>query len=140
VIVRRSAVCVAALLLAGCGAANPQVEQTPMPAVSPATGSPSSTPPAGVTLRDLGVEHGPAQLILPGGLEIDYQVDNPNNVTLVLDVSQGRSTYDFLRRSLRAGGFRITADGQQSLTFTGHGWDGAYTVSESVAGLTLRTG
>lgn len=148
--VRRSVVCVVALLLAGCGAANPQVDSSAPPAAEPTIASQSSpsgsstpiapvTPIDGVTLRDLGVWHGPVALVLPRRLEVDQRVDNPNNVTLVLDVSQGRSTYEFLRRSLGSGGFRITADGQQSLTFTGHGWDGAYTVSASVAALTLRT-
>lgn len=70
---------------------------------------------------------------------ISYTVDNPNNVTLVIDEDQGDSTYLFLRTHLPGAGFRITADGQKSLTFAGRGWDGAYTVSSTVAALTLRT-
>ncbi|AXE38260.1 hypothetical protein [Acidipropionibacterium virtanenii] len=136
-IARRAVACMAALLLAGCGAAHPGTEQTPLPATGRT--SAASAPSEGASLRDFGVENGPAALMLPKDLVVDYRVDNPNNVTLVIDVGQGLSTYQFLRRNLSGAGFRITADGQQSLTFTGRGWEGAYTVSESVAALTLRT-
>ncbi|MDN5997252.1 MAG: hypothetical protein L0K42_08575, partial [Acidipropionibacterium jensenii] len=99
---------------------------------------PSSADPEASTLRDFAIRNGPEQLPLPADLMISYTVDNPNNVTLVIDVSQGSQTYRFLRDRLPGAGFTITADRQQSLTFSGHGWSGAYTVSQDLAGLTLR--
>lgn len=137
-IARRLAACAAALALAGCGAADPGTVSSP-PAAGSDPASTASPQPGAATLRDFAIEHGPAGFPLPEGLMISYTVDNPNNVTLVIDEGQGDSTYRFLRAHLAGAGFRITADGQKSLTFDGRGWDGAYTVSSTVAALTLRT-
>ena len=108
------------------------------PTQGDATGAPASSGESSATLRDFAIRNGPVRFPLPADLLISYQVDNPNNVTLVIDVSQGADTYRFLRAHLPAAGFAITADGQESLTFDGRGWSGAYTVSASVAALTLR--
>lgn len=137
-IARRLAACAAALALAGCGAADPGMAST-SPTVSSDPASSASPPPGVATLGDFAIEHGPAGFPLPEGLMISYTVDNPNNVTLVIDEGQGDSTYRFLRAHLVGAGFRITADGQKSLTFDGRGWEGAYTVSATAAALTLRT-
>ncbi|MCI1747519.1 MAG: hypothetical protein LKI24_05100 [Acidipropionibacterium sp.] len=153
---RRSGAGLAGLLvavaLAGCGspadaggapgAARTSVSSSA--AASPAASPSSPTQPAasdGIeasTLRAMGFGNGPGEFPLPADLIIDYQVDNPNNITLVIDPSQGGQTYRFLRSRLRDAGYVISADGQQSLVFSGKGWEGAYTVSNGVAALTLR--
>lgn len=139
-----------AVALAGCGASAdaggaPGAVRTSVS--SSAVASPSSaasTRPAasdGIeasTLRAMGFRNGPGEFPLPADLIVDYQVDNPNNVTLVLDPSQDGQTYRFLRSRLGAAGYVISADRQQSLVFSGKGWEGAFTVSDGLAALTLR--
>ncbi len=131
--------------LAGCGAkGSPAASSAPVSSGSPAAAS-SAPVPAGssaaadaVTLRALGIANGPEGFPVPEGLIVSEQVDNPNNVTLVIDSFQGESTYQFLRSRLPAAGYTISADANQSLVFSGKGWEGAFTVSEEVAALTLR--
>lgn len=153
---RRTGAGLAGLLVAvamgGCGApadaggapGAARVSVSSSVVASPAASSAASTQPAasdGIeasTLRAMGFSNGPGEFPLPADLIIDYRVDNPNNVTLVIDSSQGGQTYQFLRSRLGAAGYGISADRNQSLVFSGKGWEGAYTVSNGVAALTLR--
>lgn len=127
--------------LAGCssgrGATPLPASPTPTPTeASPTTASPAPGPADSLAGR--GFRHGPADLPLPDGLAIVGRVDNPNNVTLLVDHDQGRSTYEFLRTRLPAAGFTVEAAAGQSLVFSGQGWSGGYTVSPDLAALTLR--
>lgn len=127
------------LALTGCSGSAPSAMTTPSPSV-PSTVATTSHDTTHATLSSRGFEHGPADFPLPAGLDITYSVDNPNNVTVVIDPAQGEATYRFLRTHLAAAGFTVTADANSSLVFSGHGWTGAYTASAETAALTLRTG
>ncbi|WP_036925399.1 hypothetical protein [Acidipropionibacterium thoenii] len=132
-------VLVATGALAGCGAPGSPVSSGSSTAASSAPVPAGSSAAAdAVTLRALGIANGPDGFPVPEGLIVSEQVDNPNNVTLVIDSFQGESTYQFLRRRLPAAGYTIGDDANQSLVFSGKGWQGAFTVSQEVAALTLR--
>lgn len=133
-------VLVAVGALAGCGApGSPVGSGSPTAASSAPVPAGSSAAAGAVTLRALGIANGPDGFPVPEGLIVSEHVDNPNNVTLVIDAFQGESTYQFLRSRLPAAGYSISADANQSLVFSGKGWQGAFTVSGEVAALTLRT-
>jgi len=109
-----------------------------VPGNTPATPAFSVPPVSG--LDAFGLTHGPRGFQLPIRTVAVHVVDNPNNVTLVIDPSQGKQTYQFLIHRLASMGMTITANGNNSLIFHGRGWTGAYTASADAAALTLRTG
>ena len=125
---------------------NPAEERSPRSASSSAArpGSTRATSAFSVPpvsgLDAFGLTHGPRGFQLPIRTVAVHVVDNPNNVTLVIDPSQGKQTYQFLIHRLASMGMTITANGNNSLIFHGRGWTGAYTASADAAALTLRTG
>jgi len=92
----------------------------------------------GVTLADLGFQHAPADFRVPTGLELSERVDQENVVTLVVPGTQGSALYEFVRAELSSVGFTLAAVSDDSLIFGAPGWDGAFTMDDQVAGLTLR--
>jgi len=129
-----------ALLLGGCGG----VESPPVP--PPTTAMPSPTgavtvPADGVTLRSLGYLNGPVeQFTLPRTALVSATVDQTNNVTAVLSSPPPPDVAAYLRRTLPATGFSVTADDPEgsALTFAGHGWTGSFTASGTTSAILLR--
>lgn len=137
------------LLTSACAAG-----EDPLPPVSPsATASPSARPSGngsvtagpvpsdGVSLRSLGYVNGPAQeFSLPRAAVLQAAVDQANNVTAVLAQPPPVDVAGYLRRTLPATGFTVTADDPAALTltFTGHGWAGSFTAGEATSAVLLR--
>lgn len=129
---------VAVVLLVGCSAAgtdprsSASADPTPGPSVSA-----SALP--GRTLAELGFRNGPVQEVsLPIGTRIEQAVDQENMVTLVLPGDEGEAVAAHLLATLPGRGWQITGASTGNLTFTGHGWDGAFTTAPKLSGLTLR--
>lgn len=123
---------VSAVLLAGCSAA-------PAPEPTPTSGSAAASARPGVTLRSLGLTHGPVDdVTLPSSVSVLERIDQENVITLVLAPDDGLPSAEHLVATLPAAGFEVTASVPGSLTFTGPEWDGAFTTSPEVSGLTLR--
>ena len=130
---RRTAAGVLAFLaLAGCTPPPPQ------PATPEVTWS-ASAPADGATLAQLGFGNGPTDFWLPSGVVIRDRIDLESNVTVTITSPGGAELAAWLRRNLPAAGFEITADGQDSLLFRRGQWQGAFTVTEGLSGLSLRT-
>ncbi|PIF03346.1 MAG: hypothetical protein CSA63_02035 [Propionibacterium sp.] len=109
--------------------------------IDPAPTSPStstSTPPAGVALEDLGIENGPDGFRLPSGARPIHIIDQANVVTLLWPAGDSDAVIAHLRELVPALGYEVTGLANGSMTFTGEGWDGAFTSSKEVCGLTLR--
>jgi hypothetical protein len=133
------------VLLAGCGSGEPSVvpSTTVSPTPPPSSGAgptPTVTIPAdGVSLESLGFTNGPVhEFSLPRTALLSATVDQPNNVTAVLSQPPPADVADYLRRALPATGFAITAEEPTALTFTGHGWTGSFTASETTSAILLR--
>lgn len=131
------------LLLTGCGAASGPEPGPSTPTVSaPTVSAPTSAEPVdlpGFTLRELGLTHGPVdQITLPESVTVLERIDQPNVITLVLAAEDGVPAAEHLVATLPDAGFEVTASVPGSLTFTGPGWDGAFTTSAEVSGFTLR--
>lgn len=144
VIPKLVAASVAAVLLVGC-APSQDSSATTSSVIPSVTTTSTATPAAGaVSLAGLGLEHGPAGFLLPEGITVVDQVDHVNNVTLLLEPDDAPVVLAFLRTHLHGSGFRITADGNGSMTFVSDradtaGWSGALASSQNLTGLTLRT-
>lgn len=122
------------VLLAGCSAA-PEPQPDPVPTPGPAAAS--ARP--GVTLRSLGLTHGPVDAVtLPPSVSVLERIDQENVITLVLAPDDGLPAAEHLVATLPAAGFQVTGSVPGSLTFTSPQWDGAFTTSPEVSGLTLR--
>lgn len=137
-----------ALVVAGCGAA-PTVQGPPVtsPTAAPTTASPTAgspgteagVPDAAQSLTELGFEHAPPlQVWVPAGAVIAQRIDQPNVVTIVFSRPAGPELAAFYRTTLPLGGWSVSADANDSLVFGTQGWDGAFTASAQVSGLTLR--
>lgn len=131
---------VAALVLAGCGAA---AETPNAPSTAPSSSvSPSVRLPAdGVLLRDFGYVFGPLDAFsLPRTSVVSAAVDQADNVTVVLSAPSASAVTTYLRTALPAAGFTVTADdpATTTLTFTGHGWSGSVTGNARATGILLR--
>lgn len=124
----------AALALAGCAGA--PVVAPPSP---PARTAPAAAPDGGVFLTDIGFTHAPAGFSIPSSAIVDQGTNAANNITVVFTGPTGAETAAYLRAALPAVGFEITADGDDSLTFTDGAWQGAFTATGPLAALTLRT-
>jgi hypothetical protein len=149
---RRRVVVVATVLLlalvGGCGSGEdpPVRDGTASPSPTSGAGSgptvtPAVTPADGVTLASLGFLNGPVrQLTLPRTALLSAAVDQTNNVTAVLTQPPPADVADYLRRTLPTTGFTVTADdpGGSALTFTGHGWTGSFTASDTTSAVLLR--
>ena len=87
-------------------------------------------PSDGLPLEEFGFVNGPvAEFSLPRTTVFVAKVDQPNNVAAVMTNPPAAEVADYLRRSLPAGGFVITADDRAAttLTFEGYGWSGSFT-------------
>lgn len=111
---------IAAVTLAGCGAAPEEPPQpppsSPIPSVSASpTESPAPTPTqalAGLTLRQLGFNNGPLdEFSLPSNLQISTRVDQPNVVTIVLASPSPELIEDYLRATLPQDGIHHRCQG-----------------------------
>ncbi|MEL4505199.1 hypothetical protein AAEX63_13070 [Luteococcus sp. H138] len=121
----------AMVLLAGCSAA-PQAAVT-----SPTPGESVSVPADAVTLRDLLLNHGPSDFLLPGQSTVTSRIDQPNVVTLTFETSQRKLLAGWLATRL-PDGWQIDANANDSLLFHRNDWQGAFTCSEALCALTLR--
>lgn len=133
--------------LAGCGTGQSGGQETaPTPIVSPSvdngrTGSPTEdgVPAGGVSLRQLGFQHGPDGMItVPEDIRIALRVDQPNMVTVTFSAPEGRVIGEWLSVHLRDGGYRVTAESADGVVFEGYAWSGAFTVHPAGSALTLR--
>jgi hypothetical protein len=127
---RRLAVAIALLgcLLMGCSAGSSSDSSPAPPVVFPA--GPPSVPSDGVSLAALGYLNGPVQQFsLPRIAVLKAKVDQPNNVAAVVSSPSPVEIATYLRRTLPAAGFTITADNPaaKTLTFIGNGWTGSFT-------------
>lgn len=122
----------AALSLAGCAATDPLAGAATTPSVA------VSVPSGGVPLSAFGIKNGPAWFSVPAGIQVQYSVDQINVVTLVLNQVDGQAVHSYLGQNLTAMGTQVHARSADSLLFTGSGWQGALTISDGEAGLTLR--
>lgn len=138
--------CVAALLvllLAGCGAAGstPGASGAGAGSASPSPTPSVSLPSDGLSLAALGFENGPVdRVFIPLDAQVSSRVDQPNNVTLVLDAPPAAQLLAFYRRTAVGNGFTVTADdpATTTLTFTGFGWTGTFTGDGQASALLLR--
>jgi hypothetical protein len=134
-------------LVSGCGPA-PSAGAGPMPSVgSVAPDAPSApdasqqVPADGVSLAALGFINGPTfEFSVPRGAVITDRADQPNAVTLVLGAPGPAQIAAYYRRTLPETGFGIEQDapGEDTLSFSGHGWRGAVTGSGSLSAVFLR--
>lgn len=135
-------------LAAGCEVA-PSAGAGPAPAggsaVAPDAPSASEAsrgvPADGLSLAALGFSNGPTfAFSVPRGAVIIDRVDQPNEVTLVLSAPGPAGVARYYRRTLPSTGFAIEQDaaGEDTLTFSGHGWRGAMTGSGSRSAVFLR--
>jgi predicted CoA-binding protein len=69
------------------------------------------------------------QFSLPRMAVLKAKVDQPNNVAAVVSSPSPAEIASYLRRTLPAAGFTITADNPaaKTLTFIGNGWTGSFT-------------
>ncbi len=127
------------VLLTGCSASG-NGSPTPVDTTSASTPIPASStrPTDAVALSAYAISHGPAVFGLPAGLTVVQKVDQPNVVTLVLTAESSKNLESWLVKNLPTMGYRIDGSGGDSVVFTGVEWSGAYTRTDSVAGLTLR--
>lgn len=123
----------AAAALSGCSAVPPE----PMPTDPPAAAS--AAPDGGVLLSDLGFRHAPAGFSLPATSVLTETVDSANNVTAVLSQPAADEVLGYLRTHLPAMGFEVTADADGSLLFQSATHQGAFTSTDAVSAVTLRT-
>lgn len=119
--------------VAGCSAGAPgqnEASVVPMPQ--------TRAPAGGQLLSDRGITHGPAHFSLPVGVTVTRTIDQPNVVTLVFPAEDATMVYDYLMLNAAALGLTDLTIGKDSLVFQVDGWDGGFTTSSQIAGLTLR--
>ena len=130
----------ALVALTGCSAGPPLpagTTPTPTPSVQPSVVAPAD----GVSLASLGFTNGPVtRVFLPLDVQASARVDQPNNVTLVMRQPPPAELAAYLRRTLPANGFTLTADDRATttLTFAGFGWTGSFTGDAAASALLLR--
>ena len=126
------------LALAGCSAGTPlPAASSPAPSAEPSVVAPAD----GVSLAALGLTHGPvSRVFLPATVQASTRVDQANNVTLVIQRPAADELAGYLRRTLPASGFTVTADNPATttLTFAGFGWTGTFTGDAAASALLLR--
>ena len=131
-----SRIILAACLLLAAGCAAPT---TPIPAITADTETSDVVPADAVALKDLGFENSPADFYVPAGAVIVDRVDQSNNVVVVLEHPAGSELAEFWRTTLPEQGWRITADGNDSLLFDRGELHGAFTVTNGLAAVTIRS-
>jgi hypothetical protein len=79
------------------------------------------------------------QFSLPRTAVLNARVDQPNNVAAVVSSPSSAEMASYLRRTLPAAGFTITADdpAAKTLTFIGNGWTGSFTGDNNGASAVL---
>lgn len=97
-----------------------------------------SVPDDGVLLSSLGYRFAPEGFSVPAASVISEYVDQENTVVAVFTAPSGPDIADYLRERLPSQGWAITADGDDSLLFDRGEEHGAFTVSDSVAALSIR--
>ena len=117
---------------AGCSAG------TGGPDTNAPTTPPASAPGGGQLLRERGITHGPANFALPADVTPTRIIDQPNVVTLVFLPADGARVLDYLVMHAAALGLTKVVTGNDSLVFSVGGWDGGFTTSSDISGLTLR--
>lgn len=126
--------CLAALgWAAGCSDAGAG-PTGPAPAITVA----ASIPADGVALRALGYRFAPDDFSVPSSSIITQRVDQQNTVVAVFTAPGGLDIAQYLRDTLPAQGWTITADDNNSLLFERGEVRGAFTVTGAFAGLSLR--
>lgn len=91
-----------------------------------------------MTLVSLGLTNAPDTVTLPPGVTITRQINQANVVTVLIRPSDGEAVLKHLAANLVGEGFTVTGKSQDSLIFTAPGWEGAFTMNDEVAALTLR--
>lgn len=110
-----------------------------MPTVSETPAVSTHVPDGGVLLAALGYRYAPADLYVPSGAVITEKVDQPNTVVAVFTAPTGLELAAWFRETLPEQGWEITADGNNSLLFSRGELNGAFTVTGSFAGLSIRS-
>lgn len=95
-------------------------------------------PSGAKTLRQLGINNGPADFSLPADISISGVVDRSSVVTLIIAAPEATTIASYLRSHLPQMGFTITGDADTSLVFHNQHYNGAFTSANGVNGLTLR--
>lgn len=134
-VTRRMLATLACLLLVGCGA---QTQPNPEPVPLPTMATPE-VPDGAVALASYGFQYAPEGFMVPGTSIIEDKVDQTNTVVAVFTAPSGADLNAFLRQSLPAAGWKITADGKYSLLFERGELRGAFTVSGPLAALSIRS-
>ena len=122
---------------AGCAAVPAPVRPAP---VSSST-SPVPVPADGALLRAFGFTNGPLDSFsLPRTSVLRTAVDQTDDVALVLSAPTAADVAAYLRRTLPAAGYELTAVNAagDTLTFTGRGWSGSVTGTASTTAVLLR--
>lgn len=120
---RQLIVLIAAIVgLAGCSAVPNYDPPAPDASVT------ASVPPGGVSLRELGGEEGPVDAVtIPRGHQLRVSTFQVNVVNLVFTAPDAPELAQWFRDTLPDAGWQITTDTNDTLIFTGHGWDGVFT-------------
>ncbi|MDO5286107.1 MAG: hypothetical protein Q4G45_04715 [Actinomycetia bacterium] len=96
-------------------------------------------PPGTASLADLGWRNGPAsRVLLPSGVSLSRRVDQPNVVSAFGYGSEHQQVRTVLAEQLPRRGWRVTGSGPDALVFEDDQYQGTYTASERVWGLTIR--
>ena len=123
----------AALLLAGCGSAPTTVPPSPTTAVT------RRAPAGTVSLADLGWRNGPAnRVLLPSGVTLTRRIDQPNLISAFGYGTDREQIRRLLAQHLPTLGWDVTGSGADALVFGDQQYQGAYTASDEVWGLTIR--
>ena len=124
-----------AVLFSGCG----YKIVDPDPTKYPPTPSPSPKIPAtGKLLADFGIKHGPPGFSLPKQVVPKRVIDQDNVVTVIMSVTDGQATMEYLQKQLFGAGYEIQGISHDSILFYTTNWQGALTIGLDEAGLTLR--
>ncbi len=132
-----AALIVAALVALGGCSASPAGggQSSPVPVPVPAT----ATPAQGRSLAQLGLTEGPSDLIwLPDQVLVTYQAQQPNLLIVSGGIAQADLVEDYLRSTLPALGWRITADAPGGLLFEQGAWHGGFAAGDQDWALTVR--
>lgn len=121
------------MAVVGCSAA-PPLPTEPVPSTSAVTTVPSD----GVLLSSLGYVYAPDGFSIPSSSIITERVDQENTVVAVFTAPRGEDVASYLREALPGQGWKITADGDDSLLFEREQQYGAFTVAGEYAALSLR--
>jgi hypothetical protein len=109
-----------------------------VPEPTPTRSAPVTAPTGGQLLIDYGLKYAPSEFSVPSALNPTIKIDQENVVTLGLTPADGMAVYTYLSENLAGMGFEVTGRSPDSLVFHNAQWEGALTVAEVSAALTLR--